>query len=404
MDEYATTCPVCQRSKPQTVQQALPLQPLPVPSRPWEWVTFDLVTGLPASRGFDSVLVIVDRFSKYSHFIACKKTLSADGLARMFLQHVYRLHGLPRTLTTDRDPRVTSAFWQALVGYLRVAHKMTSANRPQADGQSERHIRTLTTMLRCIAQQQGSDWSSDLPVLERAYNSSVNAVTGLTPEEVCTGQKSVLLVDLELPTGQSVPAAEQLAERVHTLHERVQVQLQQAADAAVERHNRHARARSHAVGSFVLVSKECFNLDAEQANKIMPKWYGPYEVLADYSNTCKVRLPAHLRIHPVINKEYLRPWRVSERWRQQTGDDDVPAPLPPVVARPHGVATCYGVNGHGLRQKFLVKLAGEQDVDRRWLFASQLDDSTRQVCIDWLQRRDAAELERRNRLGLRPRR
>jgi hypothetical protein len=264
----------------------------------------------------------------------------------------------------------------------------------------------LTTMLRCIGQQQGRQWSDDLPVLERAYNTSVNAVTGRTPEEVCTGQRSVLPIDLALPTQPTVPAAGDIADSMQTLHERVQRELQRAADAAVEKHNRHARARAHPAGSYVLISKECFNVNAERANKVMPKWYGPYRVITDYSNTCKVDLPTHLRIHPVVNKELLRPWRTSTRFRQadSVADNVAADPLPPPAADADEAAVCYGVQGHGLRQMFLVKLRGEQECDRRWLFASQLDESVRQVCLAWLRRRDEEQQTRRNDLGLRPRR
>lgn len=393
VQEFTRSCSQCQRAKALNFPAAQPLMPLPVPDAPWEWVTMDLVTGLPRSReGHDAVLVFVDRFSKMTHFAGCRKTLSAEGMARLFLHYVFRLHGLPKSLTTDRDPRVTSAFWQALVGYLRIASKMSSSKHAQSDGQSERHIRTLTDMLRAVCQEQGVNWGDALPAIERAYNSTVNAVTGMTPEAVCTGRQPVTAFDRAFPT--TVPAAYDIARDMEAVYARVKQALVTAADRAAAQHNKRARARAMPEGTQVLVSREMFNLHGDAAHKLQPKWYGPYQVLTERGNTCKLQLPSGLGIHPIINKDRLRVWVSSTRFHnphvssaQQPVQLAQPAPAVEVSPPPARVPAIIiiGAARQGRTQRYLVRYEGEDQADRRWVTAGDVSPADLQQCQAWVR-------------------
>ena len=111
---FVTTCPTCQQSKPDRSRYLVLLQPLPVPSYAWQSISMDFVEGLPQSHGFNCIMIVVDRFSKFSHFIALKHPFTALGVAKIFMQQVYRLHGLPSSIISDHDKIFLSTLWQEL--------------------------------------------------------------------------------------------------------------------------------------------------------------------------------------------------------------------------------------------------------------------------------------------------
>ena len=108
---YVKTCPTCQQMKSDTRAKAGLLQPIPLPTRKWEQVTTDLVTDLPESQGHTAIAVFVDRLTKMVHFVPCSKEVIAPEYAKIFVESVFRLHGLPEVLISDRYPHFTSRFW-----------------------------------------------------------------------------------------------------------------------------------------------------------------------------------------------------------------------------------------------------------------------------------------------------
>jgi hypothetical protein len=179
---HINRCAACQRSKPNNQRPMGLLQPLPVPQTVWEEVSLDLVTGLPVTaRGHDAIVVFVDRLSKMVHFVPICKTITAEQLARVFVDHVYRLHGMPKSFVSDRDPRFTSHLWRTMMSMLGTKLKLSTAAHPQSDGSTERANRTMQEMLRAYAHPRGDEWDTHLPLLEFAYNDSVHKATGYTP-------------------------------------------------------------------------------------------------------------------------------------------------------------------------------------------------------------------------------
>src|SRR5271169_917995 len=114
VNSYVTTCDTCAHAKPPRHRVHGELAPLPVPSGPWKGITCDFIVDLPLSNGFDSLLVFVDRFTKMCHLVPSHKTTDAPGFARMYLDHVIRLHGIPDSLVSDRGSIFTSHFWSSL--------------------------------------------------------------------------------------------------------------------------------------------------------------------------------------------------------------------------------------------------------------------------------------------------
>ena len=134
----------------------------------------EFIVWLPDVRGCDSVYVVVDRLSKYAHFIPCSSSITAEGVARLFITHVWKLHGLPRSIITDRDPKFVSSFWRAFMARLKIDHNMTTATHPVADGQTERTNRTLIQSLRLQVHENPFAWFWSPPLCSTGlkYNST----------------------------------------------------------------------------------------------------------------------------------------------------------------------------------------------------------------------------------------
>ena len=121
IDRYVDNCHTCKRNRTPRHSPFGILRPLPIPHQSWRDISMDFVTGLPWSDGFDSILVIVDRLTKMSHFIPCRSDCSARDLADLFIDKIFRLHGLPDTIISDRGPQFAAEFWLALCEEVRSA-------------------------------------------------------------------------------------------------------------------------------------------------------------------------------------------------------------------------------------------------------------------------------------------
>ncbi|KAI3376076.1 hypothetical protein L3Q82_016603 [Scortum barcoo] len=149
--EYINACSVCARGKSSHRAPAGFLKPLPIPHRPWSHIAVDFVSGLPPSQGNTVILTVVDRFSKSVHFIPLPKLPSALETASLLTDHVFRLHGLPTDIVSDRGPQFTSQVWTAFCKALGATPSLSSGYHPQSNGQTERANQSLETALRCVA-------------------------------------------------------------------------------------------------------------------------------------------------------------------------------------------------------------------------------------------------------------
>lgn len=150
VQDHVHACTICQRNKVEHLHLAGLLQPLPVPTRVWEDISMDFEEGLPRVNGKSVILTVVDRQSKYAHFLPLGHPYTATSVAHVFFNEVVRLHGIPLSIVSDRDPVFTSAFWTELFRLAGVKLTMSSAFHPQRDGQSEAANRVIGMYLRCL--------------------------------------------------------------------------------------------------------------------------------------------------------------------------------------------------------------------------------------------------------------
>ncbi|QRV85410.1 Retrotransposable element Tf2 protein [Ceratobasidium sp. AG-Ba] len=196
VNRFVETCEICQRSKGH--KQYAPQKPLPIPQKPWEDIAYDFIVKLPESQGMDSILVVIDRFSRQAHFIPCLESTNAAGVANLFIKEVWKLHGLPKTTVSDRGPTFNSQFLKALYAKLGINPKFSTAFHPETDGITERTNQWLEGFLRSFCNYRQDDWVRWLPIAEFCHNNQVNSATGKTAFETIYGLHPRWdLIDLE---------------------------------------------------------------------------------------------------------------------------------------------------------------------------------------------------------------
>lgn len=136
--QFVHSCVVCQQAKADRTKLPGKLQPLPVPDSAWQIISLDFVEGLPKFGHANCILVVVDSFTKYAHFIPLHHPYTAASVAKLFLDHVYKYHDMPLSIVSDRDRVFNSKFWQELFSLAGVQLQMSSSYHPQSDGQTER--------------------------------------------------------------------------------------------------------------------------------------------------------------------------------------------------------------------------------------------------------------------------
>ena len=190
ISEYVAKRLTCQQVKAEHQVPSGLLNPLLIPQWKWDNKTMDFVSGFPLpQRKHDAIWVIVDRLTKSAHILPIRLDYSMDRLADLYVNGIFRLHGIPVSIVSDLDPRFTSRFWKELQSAFGTRLNFSTVFHPQTDGQSERVIQVLEDMLRgCVIDFLGS-WDRYIPLMEFAYNNSYQSSISMAPYEALYGRR-----------------------------------------------------------------------------------------------------------------------------------------------------------------------------------------------------------------------
>lgn len=332
---YVHTCHTCQRNKASNQVPAGLLKPLQIPQRYWESVGMDYVVQLPVTkRGHDAILVFVDRLSKMVHLVPTTTTVTGVGTAQLYFDTVWKLHGIPKDIVSDRDTRFTGHFWRELMRLIGTKQYMSTSFHPQSDGQTERVNRVMEDMLRHYVGAAHDDWDNCLAAAEFAINNSYHESTQSTPFRLVYGADPIL--PLSIGRESKVRSAQEFADKMSE----GLTTAKKAIEAAQQRQKRYADERrrdvAYAPGDMVLLSSKNINLKtpgiwvtpelkkAHGSKKLMPKWIGPFAIVKAINSVAyRVELPDSLPIHDVFHVSVLKPYRSDGRTH--------PPPLPEVL-------------------------------------------------------------------------
>jgi len=270
----------------------------------------DFVTGLPECEGYDAISVVVDRLSKMRHFVPCKTTIDARGLAEMFLKEVVRLHGLPRTVISYRGPQFAAVFWERLCERLGVDRRLSMAFHPQTDGQTERMNASMEQYLRIFTSHQQDDWVQWLPLAEFAANNGTSETTKCSAFFAVTGVDPRMSFEemAEDPRDSRATDADQVQLRMHQVHEHLRVEMRRSQDIMEEGANKK-RLPAPPIPEGTKVWLDARHIRTTRpSRKLDWKRLGPYTVKRQVSPYAyELELPKGLRIHPVHHVSLLDP-------------------------------------------------------------------------------------------------
>jgi hypothetical protein len=268
---------------------------------------------LPASGGYDTILVIVDRCTTAGIFVPTVSSYTAESIAELLFDNVVRRGFILEKIITDRDPKITKLFWQMISRRLNLRHSVTTAWHAQTDGAAERLNQTLETAIRAYVSLQLNDWHASLPMLELAYNTAKNAVTGMSPFDLLYVQpqnvvERLLGISDRNPAGTDNLQAQDFVENARN-------RLKDAREAVTKSlrlqklyyDRRHGPLRPIQVGDFISIRLADHPISLVKRTKLTQQKLPPYKVLEVLANKHAVRLdiPPQVSIHPVLSIQHV---------------------------------------------------------------------------------------------------
>ncbi|GKA17092.1 RNA-directed DNA polymerase [Tanacetum coccineum] len=276
-------CRICHIAKTQSSNAGL-YTPLSVPVAPWEDVSLDFVLGLPCTqRAKDSVMVVVDRFLKMTHFVPCSKTFDASQVARLCFAKIEKLHGVPKTLTSDRDVKFVSHFWRTLWTRLGSKLQFSSSHHNQTDGQTKVVNRSLGNLLQ-----------------------------SKSPFKFIYGQNLITPLDLVLvpKVGQFSEEGADQSEQIKELHRSVQERIIQNNKQYKEHADKHRKQVLYRECDLVWIHLYKERFAAGHFGKLKPRGDCPFRVLKKINdNAYKIELPGHYNVSATFNVADLSPYK-----------------------------------------------------------------------------------------------
>ncbi|MBW0557061.1 hypothetical protein O181_096776 [Austropuccinia psidii MF-1] len=321
--DYVSSCQKCSRNKNIHHKTFGVLKPLPLPSGPLNSLSMDFITQLPLSNNFDSILVVVDRFSKMAIFIPTYGTITALDLAQIFISHVFSKHGLPVSIVSDRGSLFVSSFWTQLCQQLKISRDLLTAFQPKTDGQTERVNQILEQYLWMYVSYHQDDWYTWLPLAEFAYNNAENSSQKQLPFFTIYGRNpsfDSIHIYQDSPAGK---LSAKLQSMQHVVKEKLESEIRRFKKYADR--NRAIPLDFQHGDKVWLASKNIKT--TRPTKKFSERWLGPFEVPKKIgSHAYHLKFPQKWKsVHPVFHVSLLEPVKHS------TIPDHHQFPPPPVL-------------------------------------------------------------------------
>lgn len=312
IEDYIRQCPNCQKNKARTQGQLGPMQTLPSPGKPWESISMDFITGLTKSQsGHDALMVVVDRFTKMVRLCPTTSTATAKDTAKLFIDEVFKFHGMPKDIVSDRDVKFTSRFWKSVFEQLGTQLNFSTAFRPQTDGQTERMNRVIEEVLRSYIGAEHDTWDQHLSLVEFAMNNAVSTATGCTPFYLNKGYHPRIPLDGILPNERvEVPDAHRFLDTLRSTIRKAEANIKAASLSTSHQYDKNKRPVLLNKGQMVLLDTRNFTIrDKSLTKKFLGKYAGPYKILEVHEPlNYELDMPTEWRGHRTFHASLLKPY------------------------------------------------------------------------------------------------
>jgi hypothetical protein len=306
--DFIARCLECQKVKAEHRHPTGLLQPLPIPEWRWEVVTMDFITKITrTNKQHDSIMVVVDNLTKTAHFVPVKLTHKATNIADVYMKEIARLHGIPKTIVSDRDPKFTSKFWKGLFNGFGTNLNFSTTYHPESDGKTKRVNQVIEDMLRMYVMDKPSKWEDYLQLVEFYYNNGYQASLKMSPFEALYGRNCNTPVSWDNPIDRAVVGLDLLREM-----EEKMIKIKQNLKAAQDRQKNYVdKGRTHIefkVGdhAFLKVKANRSSLKLGNCSKLAARYCGPFEILERIDPVAyMIALPASMSVHNVFHVSLL---------------------------------------------------------------------------------------------------
>lgn len=309
--KYVEGCETCQRRKAPRHPRGT-LHPHDVPEGLWQTMGVDLITGLPLVNGYDAIIVYCDHYSKQVHVLPTTSNVTAEGVADIHYREIFRLHGIPSKIVSDRGPQFAARFMKALYEKLGIQHALTTAYHPQSNGQTERANQEVEKHLRLFTNARQDDWVDHLPTAEFVLNSRLHSALDMSPFEVIYGYRPDFTVPIGSPS--KFPVLEQRLETLREVRREAEAALRMEKETMKEQFEQgKPKPHEFKVGDRVWMDSKDVTIH-QASRKLGPRRLGPYVVVERVGDLAyRLQLPhSMLPRHDVIHVDRLTPWTGNE--------------------------------------------------------------------------------------------